>query len=158
MRKDPLHILFVNHPSNPINQVEMCFQERNSIPSSVVIPLGILYLSSNLKKHKLNTSHHVIDYAADLLVHARSCSAVDDLIMRAAKNLDVIPDIICFSVMFSCSHPFLIRSLKLLKSYWPDAVSIVGGNHATNSTDILLEPEEVDFVVRGNHCKLETIM
>lgn len=147
--KKPLNILFVNLPSNPIAQVEKCFSEKNAIPTTVVLPLGILYLSSYLQKHKLDTSHHIIDYAAEIYLHATEFSGVDELILSAAGRLKIVPDLICISVMFSCSHPFMVRAVQLLKANWPEAKVIVGGNHATNSTDILLQHEEVDFVTRG---------
>jgi radical SAM superfamily enzyme YgiQ (UPF0313 family) len=61
----------------------------------------------------------------------------------------VKPDIFAFSMMFSSSHRFQKRALELLHELWPDAITIAGGNHATNNVPLLLDDTPLDFVARG---------
>ena len=142
-------ILFINQPNVPFDDIEKLFEGKNMRPPTLVIPLGILWLSSCVKKHDENVQTHVIDYAHDLYKYADQCRNIDELIAYQLDAVPFEPAILAFSAVFSASHMFLIRSIKRLKEQWPSATVIVGGNHATNATEHLLENPDVDFVARG---------
>tara|TARA_Y100000813_G_scaffold54531_1_gene38157 strand:- start:56 stop:1918 length:1863 start_codon:yes stop_codon:yes gene_type:complete len=145
----PINVLFVNQPSNPMSEIELSFDKQNEIFNTVVIPLGVLYLSSYLKQHVPQVRTDVIDYAYEVFNQSHQARNIDELIIRTAEQITMKPDILAFSAMFSVSHPFLLKAVELLSAFWPEATVIVGGNHATNTTKMLLENPDVDYVARG---------
>ena len=70
-------ILFINQPNVPFDDIEKLFEGKNMRPPTLVIPLGILWLSSCVKKHDENVQTHVIDYAHDLYKYADQCRNID---------------------------------------------------------------------------------
>ncbi|MDC0990174.1 hypothetical protein OAR29_06475 [Rhodospirillales bacterium] len=130
-----LNILFINQPAIPMAELERSLRDENVVVSSVAIPLGILYMSSYLKKHVPNVNIKAIDFAYEVFNRAHDHSSVDNLIEAVADEIQFKPDIIAFSAMFSVCHPFLIKSISKLKNKWLEAVSIVSGNQRANARD-----------------------
>ena len=143
------NILFINQPNHPLNDIAKSFEGKNMRPLTLVLPLGILWLSSYVKKHNKNVQTHIIDYAHDLYKYADQCRSIDELIAYRLDTVPFEPDILAFSAVFSAAHLFLIRAIKRLKEQWPSATIIIGGNHATNTAEYFLENPDVDFVARG---------
>jgi len=143
------NILFVNLPSIPYHNIEQFFSDESKVPQSRAMPLGILYLSSYLKKYG-NPGHiGLLDY----VFHINSIKEnknIDDFVRGCAEQYtNFVPDILAFSVIFSSSHLFFEHTLKRLKEKWPDTTCVIGGTHATNCTQYLLENKNIDYVVRG---------
>jgi len=143
------NILFVNLPNVPVKAIlnDLSFDTFLTLKKSM--PLGILYLSSYIKKHNKIGRVGLIDYAANF-EQIRACRSIDEFIVRIAhREVNFVPDLILFSLIFSVSHEFCIRAIKLLRRIWPNSTVLVGGIHATNYTEKLLEYEYIDYIARG---------
>ena len=144
------NILFVNFPTIPFDRLHDHF-EGKSVWSVQLHgePLGILHLSSYLKSHSLVNQIGILDFSIALL-RALNYDNVDHFIEEVTKeDVPFVPDIVACSINFTTSHPFMLRSVEYLKTTWPDATVVVGGNHATNATTKLLSFPFFDYVARG---------
>ena len=113
------------------------------------MPLGILYLSAYIKRHCELNRVGIIDYVANFGT-VKKYNNIDEFIDRIAKNsVGYTPDVILISLNFSISHDFYINVVNVLKNIWPQSTVIVGGAHATNDTEGLLENENIAYVARG---------
>jgi anaerobic magnesium-protoporphyrin IX monomethyl ester cyclase len=145
------NILFVNLLSTPIDSILESFEEKNLVIQEIVMPLGLMYLSSYIKKYDQDILGEVglIDYT----VFAREIPTYQTLnnflIMIAKQSTNFIPDILAFSLNLSTSHHFFLTCAELLKKIWPDAIVVVGGVHATNYTYPLLQTGLIDYIFRG---------
>lgn len=147
----PLKILFVNFPTIPMKEVDLVLGEKTHMPHTMVMPLGILYLSSNLKERVGNVDVRILDFLREVKVHPERHKNSKEMITTLAEEMakDFEPDLICYSMLFSIIHPFFIAALEAHKKIWPSATVIVGGNHTTNSVDVIAENKAVDFIARG---------
>lgn len=147
----PLKILFVNFPTIPLREVDLVLSQKNAMPHTMVIPLGILYLSSNLKSKVDNIEVQILDYLREVKVsperHKDSQSMIATLAQEKAEEFE--PDLICYSMLFSIIHPFFVAALNAHKKIWPNATVIVGGNHTTNAIDVIADLPQVDYIARG---------
>lgn len=151
----PVKILFINFPGSPLREIKQALNKKNEIPTSLIIPLGILYLSSNIKSRVDNVEIEIIDYAQELAINSEKYTSIDEMIRLPAQELakTFTPDIIGYSMMFSTCHPVFNIAVTELKNIWPDSVAIAGGNHATNAADVVMQHPDVEFVARGE-CEL----
>ena len=144
------NVLFVSLPSITYSSLESYFSDED--PMSVQLQqesLGILYLSSYLKKYGNANKIALVDYALNLL-DLRNYNSIEEYILKLPdENLDFVPDILAYSINFTPSHTFLLKASTLLKRKWPNSTSIVGGFHANNATPELLAHKDIDYVFRG---------
>ena len=122
-----------------------------NVYAGINLPLGISYLSSSLKKHfPNNLEQYVVDYSIER-INIQKYKNVDDWILAVAKeSMPKEPDIIAISLMFSTAYKFVKKAVAIYKKIWPKAQIIVGGIHATNCTQYLLDTTpEVNYVLRG---------
>lgn len=149
MAPEKPNVLFVNMPSIPLSDIEASFRNESLRVQSVSMPLGIMYVSSYLKKHGNASRVQLLDYVL-ALPKSSDYKDVDDFITRVAeRDVGSAPDVIGFSLNFSASYRFFARCLAILSTIWPKATVVVGGVHATNTTKALLELCDVDYVIRG---------
>jgi anaerobic magnesium-protoporphyrin IX monomethyl ester cyclase len=144
-------VTFVNPLTLPLEVLEASGGAgmQNLAQEGVSMPMGIMYLSSHIKRETPGIEVELIDYRANY-PRLRELSDLDSFIERIA--LEVIsspPDLLAFSIVVSASHGFFKRALQRLKLLWPNACVIVGGFHATNFTRELLRLPEIDYVFRG---------
>lgn len=114
-----------------------------------VFPFGILYLSAVLKKQRHAGHIACADYA--MKNPEKFASKMDEYIVSEAVSAisPHTPDILAFSFSISTSHDFFFHCLPLLKKKWPNATTIVGGMHASNAVQFLLENRDIDYVLAG---------
>ncbi|MBX7148437.1 B12-binding domain-containing radical SAM protein [bacterium] len=149
--KNPVNVAFVNMPARWIDKSEYITKESKLLDIPFGLPLGILYLSSYVKKYNNNSLGKVgcIDYQT----HMRESYQYDDCdsyIEQVAEHcLDFEPDVIAFSVMFSTAHYFALKASAHLKKKWPNAVIIFGGMHSSNAVERILKSDDVDYVCKG---------
>ena len=144
------NVLFVNFPTIPYNRLLDYFEGGDL--SEVQLhgePLGILHLSSYLKKFGNVNQVGLLDYSLALLNSKQYKNLADFITSTTKKYVNFVPDIIACSINFTTSHPFMLEAIKYLKSIWPNSIIIVGGNHATNATTKLLQFSFIDYVGRG---------
>jgi len=96
--------------------VRILFVNLPSVPKGAQqiksMPMGILYLSAYIKAYT-------------------DCEV--KMLDIGEEPEDWIPDIIAYSVIFSSSHSHFVEKVAELKKVFPDALTIAGGNHATNA-------------------------
>ncbi len=145
-----MKILFVHLPSIPSKFLRESMRTKSKHEVNLSFPLGILYLSSYVKAHCQLERVALLDYPLYVRQNIRSYETIEAFILgEARKHVDFKPDIIAFSLMFSASHHFFTLAAQAMKSLYPDALNIVGGVHATNTSKVLLGMDHVDHVVRG---------
>lgn len=152
---NPVKILFINFPPQPIGEVKPALEGKSDVLPGYVIPMGVCYLSTALKERVGNVDIKLIDYAKELTMRLGEFSSLEDLIRVPASEIaeDFTPDVIGFSMLFSTCHPLFLVAATELKKIWPNAVMITGGNHGTNSVDIIVEHPNIDYVAKGE-CEL----
>jgi radical SAM superfamily enzyme YgiQ (UPF0313 family) len=148
------HILFINPLTLPMDLIEKTLNKdapgmQNLSQEGISLPMGIMYLSSYIKKHQPSYTVGLVDYRVDFL-RIREYETLESFIREVAlKFADKEPDILAFSVLVSSSHDFFKKSLTILKQMWPKATVIIGGFHATNFTAEIIKIPEIDFIFRG---------
>lgn len=154
---DKPNVLFVNLPTVPLKDVTAVFDGTKSLRSqSIAMPLGILYLSSSIKRAGHVNEVGILDYVL-ALEDLGKYEDLDSFIAGTARaGIGFVPDVLAFSLIFSASYGFFARCVYVLKQIWPRAVTIVGGVHATNTVKHLLGNPNVDYVARGE-CEISLV-
>ncbi|MBI4965620.1 MAG: B12-binding domain-containing radical SAM protein [Desulfomonile tiedjei] len=142
-------ILFVNLLTLPLASLGGPSSKEPSPYMPISIPLGILYLSSYIRKHNDVGRVGILDYVLDSANVSAYPTAREFIRHLALNHASFAPDILAFSFGCSASHDFFALCLDELKTIWPEAKTVVGGVHATNCTRQVLENKNVDYVVRG---------
>ncbi len=142
------NILFVNLPSLPLQNIKDIFSSKNTIYQPIAMPLGIMYISSYLKKnHEVNID--ILDYALHTK-YMKDYKNIDEFIDRLTTDKVLFnPDIIAISLLFSCSHDFFNICVDKIHKLFPNSIIVVGGIHATHCYKYLLENSPIDYVFRG---------
>ena len=126
-------------------------ERKYDVYAGMSLPLGISYLSSTLKKHfPDNLDQYLADYVEEQR-NIREYKSVDEWILAVAKEKSpYAPDVVAISLMFSTAYKFFKHLVSIYKKIWPNTQIVVGGTHATNCTQYLLDTTpEVDYVFRG---------
>jgi radical SAM superfamily enzyme YgiQ (UPF0313 family) len=118
------------------------------------MPMGILYLAATLRRDLPNSTVQIVDLAKRYREAAdkgslsfASFEVFADHVLSG--EVSFVPDLIGISVLFSTAHKSTLRVAEVCKRIWPDAPIVVGGMHATNAVEQLLENSAVDMVCRG---------
>ncbi|NQT30298.1 MAG: radical SAM protein [Candidatus Saganbacteria bacterium] len=143
------NILFVNLVPMPLNYIQRFMKGLLSHFVVLVMPMGILYLSSYLKAHNNVGKIELLDFPLHYNELIGSSSIEAFIESQAKKYVNFNPHIIAISLMFSTSHVFFDMTLKILKSIFPNALIVVGGMHASNCPKHLLKYDDIDYVVLG---------
>jgi radical SAM superfamily enzyme YgiQ (UPF0313 family) len=142
-------ILFVHLPFQEFAVVQDHLATSKPYGPQLVMPLGLLYLSSYLKAASSPGRVGLLDYE-HLLRHSQRHADILSFLRREAQaNVDFTPDLIAISLNFSLSWPYFERVVPVLKALWPKATILAGGTHATNTTKFILDTTAVDYVLRG---------
>ncbi len=144
-----MNVLFVNLPTIPLSDIEANLNNQALCNQAVGMPLGIMYISSYLKRNATVEQVGLLDYVVAMETVSEYRNVSDFIINIASQNVVFIPDVLAISLNFSTSYKFFRLCLHILSRIWPKAVVVVGGVHATNTTETLLEISEVDYVFRG---------
>jgi radical SAM superfamily enzyme YgiQ (UPF0313 family) len=72
-----------------------------------------------------------------------------ELVYKKLKETTDKPDVVAITLMFSLTYPFFQIIIDEIKKCWEDAIIVVGGVHATNSTEYLLKNNPIDYIVCG---------
>jgi radical SAM superfamily enzyme YgiQ (UPF0313 family) len=128
------NILFV-HPS---------LEDPKGIETfSLTPPFGLLSLAGHL------SAAGKVDRMA--LVDMQFCAGKDEKSLSdfILKEADFKPDIVAISYMIASSWRPVKRLIPLLRSLFPKARIVMGGNHATSVHRHLFKLLDIDFLVRG---------
>jgi len=132
----PVHISYESYVSPPKNARSVLKNGRILNSLATDLPLGLLSISAYLKKHH-ELDVRLVDFNVEV-------SALDDFdfpnfasfasqYLRENFGSDFSPDIIGISSLFSPSYQNFIELGETVKSIWPKAFVVGGGNIPTNS-------------------------
>ncbi len=152
-------VLFVNIPARPLEDLEAAFKGGvlfASFEHDLSMPMGLLYLASYIRKHCPVSRIGFIDYAL-LITDGRSFDSIreyidwpPDWILRSAvEHPEFVPDIIAISLNFTPAQSLFDLCVERLRTHFPLAVIVTGGNHATNTCRYQLQNESLGAVVLG---------
>ncbi len=150
-----LKILFIIPSSMPADEQEAFLGKKSILRTPLFsMPLGIIDLASYIRAHVDNVEIKILDLGKELYkVYMDYESApertVDDFLISELDSVDFNPDIVGLSILFSSAHHTTMRIAELAKKKWSNVKVIMGGNHATNFCDHILEHDSVDYVARG---------
>ena len=158
MNKKP-SVAFVSVPSVAYDQIF----DVGALPPFLSMPLGIMYLSSSLKKAKSASHIFHIDYLVEASKLHNKIEAGDKDLYKKYKNEpnrffvdtalktvgNVVPDVVGISMNFSTQAPLAKQIIEELKKLWPNTLIVIGGNYATNNVPVLLSHPDVNYVCRG---------
>ena len=158
MNKKP-SVAFVSVPSVAYDQIF----DVGALPPFLSMPLGIMYLSSSIKKAKSASHVFHIDYLVEASRLHNKIEAGDKDLYKKYKNEpnrffvdtalktvgNVVPDVVGISMNFSTQAPLAKQIIEELKKLWPNTLIVIGGNYATNNVPVLLSHPDVNYVCRG---------
>lgn len=126
------------------------FSSGFQVTDGIVPPIGLLYISSVLKKNhfEVNLIDGLGDNPAQYYEYNKSTYrglTPDEIIMRIQKDVKII-GITC---MFSIAHSLVADLCKLIKESHPRSILVLGGAHVTALPEYTLEDSNIDFVCLG---------
>jgi len=153
----PPRVLFINPPSAPYtNVVQVLDKKMFKVLQPIAMPMGLLYLSATLERDMPEIEICIVDFAKALReLIAEEDRDPTDFDAFAAKVLaeqvpdDFVPDVIGISILFSTAHRSTGHIADAVKRLWKETPVVVGGMHATNAVESLLNMPSIDFVCRG---------
>jgi radical SAM superfamily enzyme YgiQ (UPF0313 family) len=144
-----LNVAFIHMPTILLGDLEKMLSEDIEYTQIASAPLGIMYISSMLKKD-FTKNIAIIDYVVKLNELKGSESLHNFISSTAKKSLNFKPDVLAFTFNIGSSYDFFKITISELKKIWPDAITVVGGTHATNVCKFLLRSfPDLDYVCRG---------
>jgi anaerobic magnesium-protoporphyrin IX monomethyl ester cyclase len=152
---DGWRVLFINPPSIPYNALIRTFEKHEApLHQTISMPMGILYLASTLERDLPGISIDIVDIAKRYREMCERQRIEFDTFEEFSESLlrnEVThsPNLIGISVLFSTAHKSTLRIAEVCKRIWPNTPVVVGGMHATNSVNQILENPAVDYVCRG---------
>ncbi len=142
-------VLFINLPSLPLIQLKTDITEKYKRNVSLSLPMGVLYLSSYLKKYALSQTR-LLDYALEFDNNTLFNSFESVIDNGLEKHSDYSPEIIAISLNFSTSYKFFSTVLPLIREKWKDSLIVVGGIHASNSVEYIFRNDtKLDCIIKG---------
>ena len=124
-----------------------------SLSNVLTPPIGIAYLAGTLLKNNIDCK--IIDATGEALkkftyLEYAGGFAVGLTNQEIVDRIDANTDIIGVSCMFSSSWPNDSRLIDLIRSRFPNATIVLGGEHVTACCDYILQHHpSVDFCVKG---------
>lgn len=144
-------ILFVIPPALPISYLQDngMIQYNTYIPTS--IPLGVLSISSYLKKY-MDIEIRIVDCNVLLnkyLSSNKSCVQIfEEQLMKMQEDFN--PQIVGISALFNSNFSYLRMLSTTAKRYFPESIIITGGGLPTNLyQEVLAEAPDIDAVCFG---------
>jgi radical SAM superfamily enzyme YgiQ (UPF0313 family) len=140
----------------PLYQQEEMLAKRdpNLIPKFET-PTGLIELAS-YTRNKLEYAHfEILDWAKDLNAHYRHIeekepTSTDDFYGQLLDNVEMVPDIVGISILFSSSYLSSVKMARIVKEKWPETKVVFGGGHVTFYHSVVFEDSaDVDFVFVG---------
>lgn len=146
--KKKLDVLFINLPSvSP----ELSDNDDATSADNLTPPLGLMYIANSIKDCEFINSYKCVDFAIldykDVLENGK----MGELVSEELNNGGIQkPDVVAVSLMFSSSYDFFKLVISKVKNIWPDTKVMVGGVHASNTVEYLLEKNQgVDYITCG---------
>lgn len=126
------------------------FSSSHQVTAGLVPPLGLLYLSSVLKKNHFEV--RFIDGLGEKPNNYYKCGSDSYRGVELEEILKRITDetkIVGISCMFSMNHLLVMNLVSLIKNTYPNIIIILGGAHITALPNFILNTGLVDIVCLG---------
>ncbi|MEN3031205.1 B12-binding domain-containing radical SAM protein [Chromobacterium amazonense] len=142
---------FVSPPPN-ISTIQKSGRLYGSLITD--IPLGIISLSSYIKKH-IDAEVIAVDFNVVLnklasFEHSSFEDFFADFISNNQKLLNFNPSYVGISALFTPAYYSILDLSKLSKKFFPNALSLVGGNFPTASyRELLKDSNNIDAICYG---------
>ncbi|SMF71480.1 Radical SAM superfamily enzyme YgiQ, UPF0313 family [Tistlia consotensis] len=125
-----------------------------AIGIEIILPLGIAYLAAHLRQEGFEVSF--VDAVGEDIDAFSPLPDLPDGVQRGIPDEETVAripadvDVIGVSCMFSVGWVISRRLIQAVRRRFPDAVLIIGGEHATAMPEYCLrDTPELDFVVLG---------
>lgn len=140
------NVLLIN---TPIWSFRSLKEPRAEYIQPRLAPMGLLYLASFVRSRGLASNIQIIDLN-NWMDEAPKFETADEYVLdKLVAQVDIKPDIVGVSFMFSTSFDFFCAISRQARRLWPKACIAAGGNHATNAAKSLIDRGLSDFIIRG---------
>ena len=123
-------VLLINTPRRTLDQLDD-FDDKSKYYMEVYPPLGLMYLSSALKKNIKDVKIKILDLHLEGIKRFQKNIKVDWLEMCDELINDFKPDLIGLSVMFGASFETAQKVGNNIKKKYPEVIIVSGGVHTT---------------------------
>ena len=126
------------------------FSTGFQVTDGVVPPIGLLYISSLLKKN--NFGINLIDGLGEKPFQYYEYNKSTYRGLSPNEIIERIPHdtkIIGITCMFSIIHSLVMDLCNLIKKEYPDSIVVLGGAHVTALPEYILKNDSVDFICLG---------
>ena len=150
-----INLVLINPNPMPYNEQKAMIEEKSIFRyPTYSMPLGFAEMVAYIRQSVDFENIKLIDFGVALHkfyenLNDNRVKTIDDFIANEIDKCGFIPDVIGLSLMFSSSYKVSMKTIKMAKEKWPNAVSVFGGNQSTNTYEELLNEPNVDYVVRG---------
>ncbi len=133
-------------------KVEKTKKKKSSRAAPLSFPLGVLNLSSTVKKTLSDYNDDNVElidfnYLHDGPFHEK---VVEDSFKNIIKEKNNGKDyIFAITLMFSCSWEPFNLVINFIRNNYPDSIIIVGGVHATFAYKYILANTPANYIIRG---------
>jgi radical SAM superfamily enzyme YgiQ (UPF0313 family) len=151
--KEPKDVIFIDPPIH--TDQELAYSLLDDSLRGQEIPKGAHSIASLLKKSNVKSVVIVTDA---FLKTEEYVSKTPEEMSKNLKRLlkDKIEHfnspVIALNLMYTFAQPTVLEMAQFIKEKYPEKIVVVGGNHATFSSDYLLDPQNktgIDIVVKG---------
>jgi len=138
---DKLHVTLINPPQ---------VFTKTQLTAGVVPPLGILYLSSYLKKFNINVD--VIDSVGSRFTQY---TPFGNVVLRGMSFKEIVDgisentELIGISALYSHGHLVIKELIRLIKLRFPHKLIALGGAHVSVLPEFVLRDTDADIAVIG---------
>ncbi len=124
---------------NPFSPTNIQYDDRS-------IPVGLLYLASNLEKNGIIVK--ILDINNEFLHTTQNLEEIESFLRKNLVEYD--PDLVGIGVLFTGRFESAITLSKITKEYKSSIPVVLGGIHPTLfAREILEDYNEVDYVIKG---------
>jgi anaerobic magnesium-protoporphyrin IX monomethyl ester cyclase len=151
----PINLVLINPNPMPYNEQKAMIEEKSIFRyPTYSMPLGFAEMVAYIRQSIDFKNIKLIDFGVALHkfyenLNDNRVKTIDEFIANEINKCGFIPDVIGLSLMFSSSYKVSMKTIEMAKKKWPNAVSVFGGNQATNTYKELLNEPNIDYVVRG---------
>jgi radical SAM superfamily enzyme YgiQ (UPF0313 family) len=136
----------------PLREMDLYIRQKSNLRNpEYAMPLGVMLLASVIRKSSKKVKKiKILDIAKELGIYNRNNqSTLQSFVSHCLEKVTFSPDIVGISLSFSSAHNLTLYLANTIKTEWPNAKVIIGGNHSTNMYKKLLEDKNIDYVFRG---------
>ncbi len=153
-RKRPMDVLLINAFHTPLGDLHRLVSMESDLRVPwMTIPQAILSLAAVARADNPQRRLDLLDLPKQLHVHVnqpgRKPTTIQNFITETLGTVSDDPDVVGVSASFSMGHSSSLLLAEMIKQKWPEAITVLGGVHATGFAGTIIEHAAVDYVIRG---------